>query len=52
MAYLDSSRYRSREGNSTTWKEKWVWDKWVAPTGKKLKEMVALVMREQVKMMV
>ena len=53
IAYLDCNRYRCRKkGQKDTWKEKWKWDKWIKPDKEKMKVMMALVMREQVKMMV
>ena len=50
IAYLDNDTYISRVRGRQQKKPKWIWDDWVAPTSSQRKVMVALMMREQIKM--
>ena len=53
IAYLDSERYVCRKrGQPDTSKPKWSWGRWKEPRERQRKLMFALVMREQIKMII
>ena len=53
IAYLDTTWYISTtKGEGRVKKEKWVWDQWVEPDDDKLKTMIALMLREQVRVLI
>ena len=53
IAFLDCDRYRCRKkGQKDVWKPKWVWDRWRKPGKTVVKMMMAIVMREQVRVIV
>ena len=46
VAYLDTETVRTKDGV----KEKWSWEHWIEPTGEVLQRMIAIMMREIVRM--
>ena len=53
IAYLDSTWYWSNtRGQGRVRKEKWNWEEWTEPTPIKKKAMVALMMREMVRLLI
>ena len=53
IAYLDCTWYMSTtKGQGRTKKEKWFWNDWVAPGPAKKKAMLALMMREMVRVVI
>ena len=51
IAYLDSDTYaRSEKGRKTT-EDKWIWKDWIPPSKRQRKLMIALLLREQVRVM-
>ena len=51
IAYLDSDTYTRSEKGKKTIEEKWLWNDWSQPGAEERKVMVALMLREQVKVM-
>ena len=53
IAYLDSTWYWSTtRGEGRTRKDRWNWEEWVEPCNAKKKTMVALMMREMVRLLI
>ena len=51
VAYLDTGTYISSIGSVKVTKDKWMWSQWEEPTGRDRKLMLALLLREQVRVM-
>ena len=51
IAYLDTDNYTSTDKGKKSIKEKWMWEEWTPPGQQERKVMVALLLREQVKVM-
>ena len=49
IAYLDTDHYTSTDKGKKSTKEKWMWEEWTPPGQQEMKVLVALLLREEVK---